>query len=153
MVITEMLTTIWTIGCATVQNPNPNNTYSSGQSRDQSRSSLYAEYASPKHQGAPLLSKMISSNFRIWPAVIKTWMIIDCNAVLSRILHKNLSNRVTWMSYSLLLETKTMSWKHSEPRKRHCFSSAIRDGQMRFIHSFIPPPAHCCCAAFKPKHS
>ncbi len=27
---------------------------------------------------------------------------------------------------SLLLETKKTSWKHSEPRKRHCFSSAFR---------------------------
>ncbi len=71
---------------------------------------------------------------------MKTWMAIYCNAVLSSpFLRKNPSKHVTWMWWSLLLETKTTSWKHSEPRKRHCFASAIQDEvkhrEMCFIHN------------------
>ncbi len=44
----------------------------------------------PKHQGTPLLSKMISFEFLFlnWPAAMKTWMLIYCNALLSPFLHK-----------------------------------------------------------------
>ncbi len=63
----------------------------------QSRSSLFAEYAScvgpPKHQGALLISKRFSFSF--------------INAVRCHPLYvKSRSNHVTWMSYSLLHETK-----------------------------------------------
>ncbi len=69
---------------------------------DQSRCSLYAEYAScvrpPKHQGPlALKGEFILVSFWIWPAAMKAWMIIYCNAVLSPFLRKNQSNHVTWM--------------------------------------------------------
>ncbi len=44
---------------------------------------------------------------------MKTWMLIYCNAVLSLFPCK-ISQSVTWMSQSLLLETETTSWKHNE---------------------------------------
>ncbi len=66
----------------------------------QSRSSLYTEYTScvepPKHQGPP--SSQREFHFLIWPAAMKTWMIIYCNAVLSPFLCEKQSNHVMWMS-------------------------------------------------------
>ncbi len=79
----------------------------------QSRSSLYTEYTScvgpRKHSNTLALKDDFIFRFRIWPAAMKTWMIIYCNAVLLPFLHKNQSNHVTWMWWSLLLETKTLS--------------------------------------------
>ncbi len=106
----------------------------------QSRSSLYTEYTNcvgpRKHSNTLALKDDFIFRFRIWPAAMKTWMIIYCNAVLLPFLHKNQSNHVTWMWWSLLLETKTLSWKHSEPQKS-CFSIDCCD--QSWIFSIITP--------------
>ncbi len=66
--------------------------------------------------------------FEFVQRLLKTWMIIS---FLSPSLRKHQSNDVTWMSYSLLLETKESSWKRTEPQKRYCFSSAFRERDSR----------------------
>ncbi len=57
---------------------------------------------------------------------------------------KSQSNHVTWMSYSLLHETKKKKNCGRDTVSRALSVSAIRDGvkhgQMRFLHSFIPNP-------------
>ncbi len=59
-----------------------------------------------------------------------------CRKALLAFLHKNQSNHVTWMSYSLLLETKKTSWKRT---KRHFFSSAFREHDLRRSETRNPP--------------
>ncbi len=110
----------------------------------QSRSSLYAEYTR-----CPCSQRWFHLSFVL--AAMETWMIIYCNAVLSPFLRKNLSNNVTWMSSSLLLETKTRSWKHSERRKRvsralsaSTIQDGVKHGQMCFIHNHSTPSAASC---------
>ncbi len=91
----------------------------------------------PETPGDPLALKydLILVVFFIMPTAMKTWWFIVMQYGRRPFYVTNLSNHVTWMWWSLLLETKTMSWKHSEPRKRHCFVSAIQDREMCFIHN------------------
>ncbi len=53
----------------------------------------------PETPGGPLALKyvLILVWFWIWPAAMKTWIMIYCNAVLSPFLRNNLSNHVTWL--------------------------------------------------------
>ncbi len=104
----------------------------------QSRSSLYTEYAScigpPKHQGPPCSQRVFT--FFVWP---ENSNLFECGA-LSPSLHKNQSNRVTWMSYSLAKKTKKTSWKRTESWKRWAISSsANRDGvkQTNALHPYF----------------
>ncbi len=59
-----------------------------------------------------------------------SFILIRCG--VSSFLRKNLWNHVTWMSYSVLLETKKKCLNRTEPRKRHRFSSAFRERDSRW---------------------
>ncbi len=116
---------------------------------NQSRSSLYTEYAScvgpPKHQGAPLLSNIFLFLFCFWswPAVMKTWVINYFNAVRSHPLYvKSQSNHVTWTSYSLLHETQKKTYPRTQFETEWNTNNIVWSifSSHRLIHSLIPPP-------------
>ncbi len=71
----------------------------------------------PETPGGPLALKDVSIlvSFWVWPAVMKTWMIIYFNAVRCHALPcKNQSNQVTWMLYSFLTRVESVPIRRRE---------------------------------------
>ncbi len=93
----------------------------------------------PRNTRGPPCSQIffrIFVSFWVWPEHSN---LFECGA-LSPSLRKNLSNRVTWMSYSLAKKNKKTSWKRTESWKRWALSSsANRDGvkQTNALHPYF----------------
>ncbi len=122
------------------------NHVAAGRAFTQNRSSLQAEYTNClgplKHQGPPCSQKW----FRIWPAVMKTWMIIYFNAVrclpyyvkICQIMQCECRKVSCWR---LKKRVESIASRGRDTISQALSASTIRDGmkhgQLHFILSFI----------------
>ncbi len=102
------------------------------RTRTQSRFSLYAEYPSlrkaPKHpcsQRCFNFSLLFKFGQRSWKYEW-SFILMRCPVSLSAEKSAKSCNVNIKQSLALTKNVNKTSWKHAEPRKRYCFSSAFR---------------------------